>query len=214
LDPLHTDEITRFVRGTLGCRCPDDVFQSIVIGRKYASNNGAPFTRLLVGVRLLIYIHETQPAGATTATVSRLAQRGLTERDAKQYNRFRLVIVADDPTEFLTAARSSFASVADTDDRAHLHILATHQLPHALRVDLDANRPNLEAAGRAPAELPPWLRGDPIAEHLRSLGRPVTKAAWLECAYGSSNEIVLEQDKETREWVRRHFPEDPHEPVR
>lgn len=62
-------------------------------------------------------------------------------------------------------------------------------------------------------ELPEWLRGDPIAEHLWSLGRPVTKAAWLEGAYGSSNEIVLEHDKETREWVRRHFPKDPHEPV-
>ena len=63
-------------------------------------------------------------------------------------------------------------------------------------------------------ELPEWLRGDPIAEHLRSLGQPVTKAAWLESAYGFSNEIVLEHDKETREWVRRHFPKDPHEPVR
>jgi hypothetical protein len=42
----------------------------------------------------------------------------------------------------------------------------------------------------------------------------VTRAAWLECAYGSSNEMVLEQDKETREWVRRHFPQDPNEPVK
>jgi len=62
-------------------------------------------------------------------------------------------------------------------------------------------------------ELPQWLRGDPIAEHLLSLGRRVTKAVWLESAYGSSNEIVLEQDKETRIWVRSHFPDDPHEPV-
>jgi len=62
-------------------------------------------------------------------------------------------------------------------------------------------------------DLPDWLRGDPIAEDLRAAGRPVTKAAWLEGAYGSSNEIVLEQDKETREWVNRHFPRDPHQPV-
>ena len=213
MDPLHTDEITRFVRGTLGCQCPDDVFQSIVIGPQRTPDNGAPFTRLLVGNRLLIYIHETRTAKATTAAVSKLATQGRTERDDKQYNRFRLVIVADDPTELLPAARSSFASVAGTDDRAHLHILATDQLPHALRVDLDANRPDLEAAGRAPAELPPWLRGDPIAEHLRSLGRPVTRAAWLECAYGSSNEVVLEQDKETRAWIRSHFPVDPDEAV-
>jgi hypothetical protein len=58
----------------------------------------------------------------------------------------------------------------------------------------DLHPPNANAADN----LPDWLRGDPIAEHLCSLGRPVTKAAWLECAYGSSNEIVLEQDKEVQ----------------
>jgi hypothetical protein len=63
------------------------------------------------------------------------------------------------------------------------------------------------------SKLPAWLHGDPIAEHLHSQGKPVTKAAWLEAAYGSSNESVLDHDKETREWVRRHFPKDPHEPV-
>jgi hypothetical protein len=41
----------------------------------------------------------------------------------------------------------------------------------------------------------------------------VTKAAWLECAYGSSNEVVLEQDKETRAWIRSNFPLDPNEAV-
>jgi hypothetical protein len=64
-----------------------------------------------------------------------------------------------------------------------------------------------------PHELPDWLRGDPIAEALRADGRPVTKAAWLSAAYGTSNETALTYDKETREWVRRHFPSDPHEPV-
>lgn len=78
----------------------------------------------------------------------------------------------------------------------------------------DARTPATADAPPATADLPQWLRGDPIAEHLRSLGRPVTRAAWLECAYGSSNEIVLEQDKETREWLRRIFPQDPNEPVR
>ena len=62
-------------------------------------------------------------------------------------------------------------------------------------------------------DLPPWLAGDPIAEHLRSLGQPVTRAAWLEAAYGTSNEVALDYDRDTREWVRRHFPADPHEPV-
>jgi hypothetical protein len=39
------------------------------------------------------------------------------------------------------------------------------------------------------------------------------RAAWLEAAYGTSNETVLTFDKDTREWVNRHFPRDPHEPV-
>ena len=62
-------------------------------------------------------------------------------------------------------------------------------------------------------DLPAWLAGDPIAEHLRAIGRPVTRAAWLEAAYGTSNETALDYDRDTREWVRRHFPKDPHEPV-
>ncbi len=66
----------------------------------------------------------------------------------------------------------------------------------------------------APPDLPDWLRGDPVAEHLRAQGLVVTRASWLEAAYGSSSEAVLLYDKETREWMRRHFPADPHEPVR
>ena len=37
--------------------------------------------------------------------------------------------------------------------------------------------------------------------------------AWLTASYGTINELVLAYDKETREWVNRHFPRDPHEPV-
>ena len=66
----------------------------------------------------------------------------------------------------------------------------------------------------SPPELPDWLRGDPIAEALRAEGQPVTRAAWLVAAYGTSNETALTFDKDTREWVNRHFPRDPHEPVR
>ena len=214
MNPADRQSIEHFVRTTLGCKCPDEVFESIVLEPAPTSRDALPHTRLVIGNRLLICIHETQPAKTTTAAVSNLAQQGLAERDAKHYNRFRLVLASTHPTQLLDDARASFASVAGDDPRAHLHVLATEQLPHALRVDLDANRPELATAGLAPAELPHWLRGDPIALHLQSLGRSVTKAAWLECAYGSSNEIVLEQDKETREWVRRHFPADPHDAVK
>ena len=211
MNPVDRQSIEHFVRTTLGCKCPDEVFESIVFERVPAPDAALPCTRLVIGNRLLIYIHETQPAKATTAAVSKLATQGRTERDAKQYNRYRLVLVSAHPTQVLDDAKASFTSVVGDDQRAHLHVVATDQLPHALRVD--AIGPDLATAIRAPAELPQWLRGDPIALHLRNLGRPVTKAAWLECAYGSSNETVLEHDKETRAWIRSHFPVDPHEAV-
>ncbi len=65
----------------------------------------------------------------------------------------------------------------------------------------------------SPPDLPDWLRGDPVAEALHARGLAITKAAWLEAAYGSSNESVLTYDKDMREWMRRNFPADPHEPV-
>jgi hypothetical protein len=43
----------------------------------------------------------------------------------------------------------------------------------------------------SPPELLDWLRGVRVAAHLRAQARAVTKAVWLEAAYGSSNETVL-----------------------
>jgi|GEM_PF-245705 len=206
MNPADRQSIERFVRTTLGCQCPDEVFQSIVIDRAPTPDAALPHTRLVIGNRLLIHVLEAPSVEATAAAVSTLATQGRTERDDKQYNRYRLVIASAHPTQVLDDAQASFASVAGDDERAHLHVLATDQLPHALRLDI-------ATAGFSSEELPHWLTGDPIAEHLRSLGRPVTKAAWLECAYGSSNEVVLEQDKETRAWIRAHFPSDPDEAV-
>jgi hypothetical protein len=141
MNPTDRQSIEHFVRTTLGCQCPDEVFESIAIERAPTPDTALPCTRLVIGDRLLIYIHETQSARATTAAVSRLAKQGLAERDAKQYNRYRLVLASAHPTQVLDDAGTSFASVAGTDERAHLHVLATDQLPDALRVNVDSIRP-------------------------------------------------------------------------
>lgn len=195
-----SSDLQCFVRSTLGCKCPDDVFRSVAIDR-YESH-----TRLLIGNRLLVYVVEAEAKLPDVKFVSQLASRGLADRDSQRLNRLRLVVASTQSELDLAHAKAAFAEVAGDDDRAHMHVISPDQLPAELRRSVSA---------QAPATvLPTWLQGDPIAEHLWSLGRPVTKAAWLEAAYGSSNEVVLEQDKETREWVRRHFPRDAHEPVR
>jgi hypothetical protein len=134
LNPHHTDEITRFVRGTLGCQCPDDVFQSIVIGQERASNNGAPFTRLLVGARLLIYVLPASSIDATPDTLAALARQGRAERDTRGYNRFRLVIASRDTAAQSTAARAVFDAALGHDDKAHLHLVAGSEIPIALGI--------------------------------------------------------------------------------
>jgi len=133
MTPADRQSIEHFVRGTLGCKCPDEVFESIRILRAPTPTAAAPHTRLVIGERLLIDVVEAPGVKAAGTTVSRFTQQGLAERDAKQYNRYRLVIAADYPTELLSAAKTSFASVAGDDNHAHLHVLATDQLPDVLR---------------------------------------------------------------------------------
>ena len=57
---LASPALEHFVRGTLGCKCPDVVFQSITIDRADSH------TRLVVGNRLLIYVFESS-SGKTLA---------------------------------------------------------------------------------------------------------------------------------------------------
>lgn len=131
--PDGNQAIERFVRGTLGCGCPDEVFDSIEIERTAGPGESAPCVRLLVGGRLLIYVLEAQDLERIADAVSELARHGIEQRDRAGLNRFRLVVAADDPTQPLKAATGSFASRAGTDDRAHLHVIATDLLPASLR---------------------------------------------------------------------------------
>ena len=136
MNPVDRTSIEHFVRTTLGCKCADEVFQSIAIEHERAPDAAMPHTRLVIGDRLLIHVVEAQSVKATVASVSALATRGRLERDAKHFNRYRLVIASDYPTELMTAARTNFASVARDDNHVHLHILATDQLPEAIRRDV------------------------------------------------------------------------------
>jgi hypothetical protein len=139
MNPADRQSIEHFVRTTLGCKCPDEVFQSIVIERASTPHAGLPHTRLVIGDRLLIYVVEAQPAKATAAAVSALATQGRADRDAKHLNRYRLVIASGHPTELLTEARTNFTSAAGHDRRAHLHIVATEQLPDVVRFGVGAD---------------------------------------------------------------------------
>ncbi len=131
--PADKQAIERFVRGMLGCGCPDEVFNSIVIERTGHPDDSTRYVRLLVGNRLLIYVVEAQDLERVRAAVPVLARLGIEERDRAGLNRFRLVVAANGSTQPATAATDGFAGAMGLDDRAHLHVVAADLVPASLR---------------------------------------------------------------------------------
>jgi hypothetical protein len=124
---LASPALEHFVRGTLGCKCPDEVFRSITIDRADSH------TRLVVGNRLLIYVRESSSGKTPGKVLARLAEQGLADRNAARFNRFRMVISSPQPELALADARTNFDKAVGADDRAHLHVIAADQLPAELR---------------------------------------------------------------------------------
>lgn len=127
------ESIEHFVRVTLGCRCPDEVFESIRVQPAPVGTAVMPLTRLVVGQRLLIYAAHADAMTAKSEDFAALAERGRADRDTHGLNRFRLVVTADRSTPSVEAARTGFKQAAAGDDRMHLHVLSQQELPASLR---------------------------------------------------------------------------------
>ena len=127
----HPDRasIEHFVRGTLGCGCPDEVFQQLVVSRLPPIAGRPPILQLQVGSRLLIHV-VAPPDGATAnGWIEQLAANGRTARDRHGYNRFRLVIASPTPPASVRDMRERFARAIVGDEKAHLHFVSRDQLP-------------------------------------------------------------------------------------
>ncbi len=128
---MKRDEIEQFVRGTLGCRCPEGVFDSIGLRQLPGTTAVQPVVQLLVGERLLIQCVRP-PQEATTRWIEQLAVAGQEIRDRGGYNRFRLVVVGGHGADLPLELRARFAAAVAGDDHAHLHLVAEDQLPESL----------------------------------------------------------------------------------
>jgi hypothetical protein len=125
-------DIERFVRGTLGCGCPDEVFRTVSVSRLPAVRDRPPVLQLLIGSRLLIHV-AVAPADSSAADwLEQLATNGRSARDRHGYNRFRLVIATVAPGCTVAGLDARFARALARDERAHLHVLDAAQLPAEL----------------------------------------------------------------------------------
>jgi hypothetical protein len=124
--------IERFVRGTLGCGCPDEVFHSISIDRLPALAARPPVLQLLVGSRLLIHIVALPEGSGTSGWLEQLAAQGRATRDRYGYNRFRLVVAMPAAAPLRADLEARFARTTGRDERVHLHLIGPDQLPPGL----------------------------------------------------------------------------------
>jgi len=129
MNPSDRSAIERFVRGTLGCRCPDEVFRHVEVGPLPLPAGGGTGRRLVVGERLLIHIVEAPERPDEPDWLERLAAAGRDERDGRGYNRFRMVVATPTAAGDPSALEGRFTCALGGDDRAHLHVLAADLLP-------------------------------------------------------------------------------------
>ncbi|MCB2217125.1 hypothetical protein [Desulfofustis glycolicus] len=119
------DQVKNFVQQTLGCGCPEPVFQSMLTDTfTPAELVSVVVTRLLIGQRLLVYLVHPGNAGPPMKDLlAALTACGREERERCGYNRLRLVVVTGE--ECYPALERSFSELQGEDDRLFLHLLTS-----------------------------------------------------------------------------------------
>ncbi len=120
-------ELTKFVRNTLGCACPDEVFEHIETEEGGEGEGRRPFLRIRIGGRLLIGLWKIDDATPLKTGLPAILAAGKSERDRRGMNRFRLVIATDDPRAVEPTAHNIFLKYAEKDDKIHLHVVSRRE---------------------------------------------------------------------------------------
>lgn len=124
------DRIKHFVQVTLGCTCPEEVFRTVDVRMNVQLNSFIALDCvLIVGNRLLIYIADAGTEGCVEEHLPILVSRGKEERDEKGLNRFRLVLVADEPDEVRRFTERPFEELRGSDEKVHLHVINRKAMP-------------------------------------------------------------------------------------
>lgn len=123
-------EIKIFVRKTLGCECPEEVFRHIECKCNIKLDNNILVGRKInIGNRLLIYVVEVNGIDFVKTHLSTLLRIGKDERDELHFNRFRLALVTDRIDEISEVAERIFTPIKERDEKVHLHIVGKNALP-------------------------------------------------------------------------------------
>ena len=126
----NQSDIKRFVKHTLGCSCPDEVFEKIESRR--CSDLAGTYS-LTIGDRLLIYVVKLQADIDLEPLLDAVLEAGVAERDKRSLNRFRMVLVSPAPEPVRIRAEQVFSVSKMTDERTHLHVVSESQAKALMR---------------------------------------------------------------------------------
>ena len=113
--------IKRFVQENLGCTCPEEVLNKIDFQKDCADISAS---KVNVGGRLLIYIITMDGNTGIQEVINTALEKGVEERDRKEFNRFRMVLVTSSPDGLRSAAEKVFADSEYANEKTHLHIVS------------------------------------------------------------------------------------------
>ncbi len=116
---MSEENVKRFVRNVLGCDCAEEVFQHIENEHNVKAAGYALRNKINIGNRLLVYVFE--PADLAKEMPA-LIRAGREERDARGFNRFRLVLVSDD-ISMRERGFKMLKGVPEVDEKVHLHVI-------------------------------------------------------------------------------------------
>ena len=121
--PGKKELAVHFVRATLGCSCPDEVFDHYQVLR--GRSEYGPFVQLIMGDRLLVKIIDMSEQSLIEEAVPEILKNGVEERERRHLNRFRLVIVGHLSPE----VQKTITELTDKmDSRVHVHIISPDEM--------------------------------------------------------------------------------------
>lgn len=130
---IDRNDIKRFVKKTLGCTCPDEVFQHIECQTDVSIGDDIVLDyEINVGNRLLIYVASVDETDLLRPMLSQLVRAGINKRDEHEFNRFRLVLLTATPRSVAYGTSEIFQALGTTDEKAHLHVINKDDFPDGL----------------------------------------------------------------------------------
>jgi hypothetical protein len=128
------ERIKTFVQKTLGCGCPEEVFEYIDCQFNIKLDDIELSSKINIGNRLLIYITEVNNQSSVKNILPSLVSAGKNERDNLKFNRFRLVLVTDKLDEIKGSVETIFNTIPK-DEKVHLHVVDKKKVPIFLKTE-------------------------------------------------------------------------------